>query len=157
MTIESILNAQRTAQNGDATGRAIHSCTPDEPLRSVVERLTQARIGAMPVLEPAADGEGAPRIVGIVSERDIIHCLASQGGAALDSTVAAAMTSPAITIERSTHALAALLMMTRRRIRHLPVVEDGRMIGFVSIGDLVKHRIERIEAEAEALRDYIAR
>jgi CBS domain-containing protein len=65
------------------------------------------------------------------------------------------MTAPAITITSDTPILSALSLMTRRRIRHLPVVDAGTLVGFVSIGDLVKHRIERIEAEASAMRDYI--
>jgi len=66
------------------------------------------------------------------------------------------MTSPAITVSGDTQILSALSMMTKRRIRHLPVVEENRLTGFVSIGDLVKHRIEKIEAEADAMRDYIS-
>ena len=65
------------------------------------------------------------------------------------------MTSPAITAEPQTPVLSALALMTERRIRHLPVVEGGRLIGIVSIGDLVKHRMDRIEAEADAMRSYI--
>jgi CBS domain-containing protein len=65
------------------------------------------------------------------------------------------MTSPAITVTPDTAILSALSLMTKRRIRHLPVTDDGKLIGFVSIGDLVKHRIEMIEAEANAMRDYI--
>ena len=75
--------------------------------------------------------------------------------AMLDKTVGEVMTAPPITVEPATSVLDALSLMTRRRIRHLPVVEDGRVTGFVSIGDLVKYRIERIEAEAEAMRSYI--
>ena len=73
----------------------------------------------------------------------------------LDWPVTRIMTAPAITIDRSVSALAALSQMTKRRIRHLPVVEDGRLIGLVSIGDLVAYRIARIEEEAEAMRAYI--
>jgi CBS domain-containing protein len=94
-------------------------------------------------------------VVGIFSERDVVYQLAAQGPALLDSLVAAAMTAPAITVEPSSGVLDALGLMTRRRFRHLPVVEGGTMVGFVSIGDLVKYRIENIVSEAEAMRSYI--
>jgi CBS domain-containing protein len=117
-------------------------------VRDAVALLAEKRIGAMPVLE----GE---RVVGIMSERDVIYCLSSDGAAMLDWPVSRVMTAPAITIEPRVSALAALSQMTKRRIRHLPVVEGDRLIGFVSIGDLVAYRINRIEQEAEAMRAYI--
>ena len=112
-----------------------------------VELLATHRIGAVPVME----GE---MVVGILSERDVVRLLA-QDRAALDGPVDAVMTAPAITVGRAEPVIGALSLMTRRRIRHLPVVEDGRLVGLVSIGDLVKYRIDRIEAEAAAMRDYI--
>jgi CBS domain-containing protein len=139
MTIAAILERK---------GGDIVSVEAGTPVRDAVALLAARKIGAMPVLE---DG----RVVGIVSERDIIYCLASDGAALLDWTVSRVMTAPAITIEPNVSALAALSQMTRRRIRHLPVVEAGRLIGFVSIGDLVAYRISRIEQEAEAMRAYI--
>jgi CBS domain-containing protein len=90
-----------------------------------------------------------------MSERDIIYCLASDGASMLEWTVERIMTSPCITVAKDVQALAALSQMTRKRIRHLPVVEDERLIGIVSIGDLVAYRISRIEEEAEAMRAYI--
>jgi CBS domain-containing protein len=117
-------------------------------VRDAVALLADRRIGALPVL----DGE---RVVGIVSERDVIYCLAGDGAEALDWPVSRVMTAPAITIESGVSALAALSQMTRRRVRHLPVVEGEKLIGFVSIGDLVAYRISRIEQEAEAMRAYI--
>jgi CBS domain-containing protein len=90
-----------------------------------------------------------------MSERDIIYRLRSDGAGILDWTVAQIMTAPAITVEPSTEIMAALSLMTRRRIRHLPVVEGAALIGLVSIGDLVKHRMDRIEAEAAAMLTYI--
>ena len=118
------------------------------PVREAVALLAEKKIGAMPV----TDGD---RVVGIMSERDVIYCLASDGAVMLDWPVSRVMTAPAITIEPKVSALAALSQMTRRRIRHLPVVEGERLIGFVSIGDLVAYRINRIEQEAEAMRAYI--
>ena len=117
-------------------------------LRDAVAMLHDRRIGAVPVIDDGA-------IAGIFSERDLVSCLSKHGPQALDYPVDQAMSSPAITVEPSTPILTAMSMMTQRRIRHLPVVESGEIRGIVSIGDLVKHRIERIEAEAEALRTYI--
>jgi CBS domain-containing protein len=127
----------------------VHSVTADRSVGETVALLTDRRIGAVPVMQ-------GDEVIGIFSERDVIHCLKSHGGAALDRPVREGMTSPAISVASDMSVLAALSLMTRRRIRHLPVVDDGRLVGFVSIGDLVKHRIERIEAEASALREYIA-
>ncbi len=111
--------------------------------------LGDRRIGALPVL--GRDGA----IEGIFSERDLVACVTKHGRDALDWPVEKVMSAPAVTVDTATPILAALSLMTNQRIRHLPVVESGEICGIVSIGDLVKHRIERIEAEAEALRTYI--
>ena len=105
-------------------------------------------LAAVPVIEGGA-------VAGIFSERDVIHCLQRDGAGALDNPVREVMTAPAITVARDQPVRAALSLMTARRIRHLPVVEGGALLGFVSIGDLVKYRIERIEAEAAQMRAYI--
>lgn len=139
MTIAAILEGR---------GHDIVCVGADTPVRDAVALLAEKKIGALPVI----DGE---RVVGIMSERDVIYCLASDGASMLDWPVSRVMTAPAITIEAKVSALAALSQMTRRRIRHLPVVEGERLIGFVSIGDLVAYRINRIEQEAEAMRAYI--
>lgn len=129
------------------TGTTI-TCEADASVREGVALLAERRIGAMPVMEKG-------QIVGVFSERDVIYQLQAQGPAMLDRKLRDVMTSPAVTVEPETTVLAALSLMTRRRIRHLPVVQNGAMIGLVSIGDLVKSRIEHIESEAEALRTYI--
>ena len=139
MTIQSILAGK---------GSEVATISPDARLSDAVAKLGERRIGAMPVVE---DG----RVVGVISERDVIYCLRDHGADVLAWPVSRVMTAPAITVDRSASVLNALAMMTRRRIRHLPVVESGRLLGIVSIGDLVKHRIERIEQEAEAMRTYI--
>jgi CBS domain-containing protein len=139
MTIAAILKTK---------GGDVVSLMPDARVADAVALLAERRIGAMPVM-----GDGV--VAGIFSERDVIHCLQAHGPAALDRCVGDVMTAPAQTVGPADSVLAALSLMTRRRIRHLPVVEGGRMIGFVSIGDLVKYRIDRIEAEAAAMRDYI--
>jgi len=127
---------------------AVFSCTADMTVRQAVALLAEKRIGALPVLE-------GNTVAGIFSERDVVYRLTSDGPAVLDMPVGAVMTAPAVTVAPDTDVMAALGLMTRRRIRHLPVVEAGEMAGFVSIGDLVKFRIDHIEAEAAAMRDYI--
>ena len=139
MTIAAVL--------GDK-GSAVETISADDRLYDAVRKLGEKRIGALPVME---DG----RIAGIMSERDVIYCLRDHGPEVLEWPVSRVMSSPAITADPSTDVLAALAVMTQRRIRHLPVVEGGELKGIVSIGDLVKHRMERIEAEAEAMRTYI--
>jgi CBS domain-containing protein len=129
-------------------GSAIETVAADTTLFDAVRKLGEKRIGALPVLE---DG----RIAGIISERDVIYSLREHGPDVLGWPVSRVMSSPAITVDSDTDVLAALATMTKRRIRHLPVVERGQIRGIVSIGDLVKHRMERIEAEAEAMREYI--
>lgn len=117
-------------------------------VRDVVTILADQKIGAVPVMK----GED---VAGIMSERDVVACLAREGEAVLDQPVERIMTAPAITVGSDLTVLAALSMMTSRRIRHLPVVDGGNLIGIVSIGDLVKYRLDRIEAEAEAMLSYI--
>jgi CBS domain-containing protein len=130
------------------TPHSVFTAQRHESVGEVVTRLAEHRIGALPVV----DGDA---VVGIFSERDVVYGVAKHGSAFLVKTVGEVMTAPAITVTSDTAILSALSLMTKRRVRHLPVVEDGRITGFVSIGDLVKHRIEKIEAEAAAMRDYI--
>lgn len=132
----------------EGRGNEIVSCASATTVRDAVGILAEKRIGAMPVID---GGE----VVGIFSERDAVYQLAAHGAAMLERPVRDVMTAPAVTVTPATGVMEALALMTRRRFRHLPVVDNGRMIGFVSIGDLVKHRIDRIEAEAEAMRVYI--
>ena len=129
------------------TGEIV-SCEASANVSEAVKLLAEKRIGALPVYQ---DGT----IVGIFSERDVVYQLAAHGPAMLDKTVGDVMTSPPITIEKTSGVLDSLALMTRRRIRHLPVVDGGHICGFVSIGDLVKYRIETIEADAQAMRSYI--
>ncbi|MEN3749075.1 CBS domain-containing protein [Sphingomonas sp. HF-S3] len=139
MTIAAILSGK---------GSDVVSIAGDRTVAEAVALLSEKRIGAVPVMD--SDG-----VAGIFSERDVIHCLERHGAAALDHRVAQVMTAPAITVTRDESILAALALMTRRRVRHLPVVERGECVGFVSIGDLVKYRIDRIESEANEMRAYI--
>ena len=94
-------------------------------------------------------------MVGIFSERDVVYRMAEEGSACLDRRVDEVMTAPPITVPPQTKVLEALSLMTRRRIRHLPVLEGEILCGFISIGDLVKSRIDEVELEAAAMRDYI--
>ena len=126
----------------------IISCDAALSVGDAITILAEQRIGALPVYSGEA-------IVGIFSERDVVYLLAAHGPAMMDKPVGEVMTAPAITVTPATGVLEALGLMTRRRIRHLPVMQDGRVLGFVSIGDLVKHRIEKIETDAEAMRSYI--
>jgi CBS domain-containing protein len=140
MTIAAILK--------ERSGEVI-SIAGDATVAEAIRLLADKRIGALPVLR---DG----KVAGIFSERDVIYCLATVGPTALDKPVADVMTAPAQTIEPNQSVLGALSLMTHRRFRHLPVVDSrDSLVGFVSIGDLVKHRIDKIEAEATAMRDYI--
>ena len=139
MSIQAIL--------GDK-GREVATISADGRVSEAVKVLGERRIGALPVVE-------GDRIVGIMSERDVIYCLKDHGSEVLDWPVSRLMTSPAITVDPSTDVLNALALITRKRVRHLPVVSGGQLVGIVSIGDLVKYRIERIEFEAQAMREYI--
>lgn len=139
MTIAAILETK---------GAEVLTVSVDTPVGEAVALLADRKIGAVPVVE-------GDSVAGIMSERDIIYRLRSDGASVLDWTVGRIMTSPAITVTRDTEIMSALSLMTRRRIRHLPVVEGERLIGLVSIGDLVKFRMDRIEAEAAAMLTYI--
>lgn len=132
----------------DRASSDIISVTVDQPVRDAVKVLASKRIGALPVMS-------AGRVAGIFSERDVIYRLADQGSACLDLPIGEVMTSPAITTTKDTPILDALSLMTKRRIRHLPVIDGEAMCGFISIGDLVKARLDEIQYEAEAMREYI--
>lgn len=130
-------------------GRAeVLTCDVSMTVRDAASLLAERRIGAVPVTENGV-------IAGIFSERDVIYRLHEFGPDMLGMLVGQVMTAPPVTVDPDTSVMAALSLMTRRRIRHLPVVRDDRMVGFVSIGDLVKHRIDKIESEAAAMREYI--
>ena len=128
--------------------RQIIHCAAQETVREAARRLAENRIGAMPVLDR---GE----VIGIFSERDLLYCIAKHGEGALDLLVSEVMTAPPITADPESTVRDALEVMTLRRIRHLPVLDGERLAAFISIGDLVKHRLELVEHEAQAMRDYI--
>lgn len=126
----------------------IVSCAVTERVRDAVKLLAERRIGALPVMRQGL-------LAGIFSERDVIYRLAEEGAFCLDREVGEVMTSPPVTITARTSADEALELMTRRRIRHLPVMDEQRMVGFISIGDIVKSKIDEVTAEAELMRQYI--
>ena len=123
------------------------SVTTTTTVREIARQLYDNRIGAVLVIEDGA-------ILGIVSERDIVAGLHVHDSV-LDCTAGQIMTAPVITAPPDQDIVASMGVMTDRRVRHLPVVEGGRCLGLVSIGDLVKRRIDDAEAEASALKDYI--
>lgn len=139
MTIAAILATK---------GAEVDCIDADVDVAAAVAVLAGKRIGAAPVTKGGV-------LLGILSERDVLYCLQAEGAAVLEKPVSEVMTAPAITVTPADSILGALALMTRRRIRHLPVLDGERLVGIVSIGDLVKYRIDRIEAEAEAMRDYI--
>ena len=140
MTISAILQRK---------GRNVVSVEAQASVRDAISLLAEKRIGALPVIDGGA-------VVGVMSERDVVYCLRSDGPSMLDWPVSRVMTSPAITVTPDVPVLGALSQMSRRRIRHLPVLEGDELIGIVSIGDLVQYRIDRVENEAEAMRAYIS-
>jgi CBS domain-containing protein len=132
-----------------AKGRDVATISAEASLSQAAAELARRRIGALVVL----DTEGA--IAGILSERDLERGLAEHGTNLLEQDITVLMTSEVVTVEPAVAVLSALGLMTKRRVRHLPVLGGESLVGIVSIGDLVKHRMERIEAEASAMRDYI--
>lgn len=130
-------------------GAAVHTLHADATLERAAQELFARRVGALVVL----DADGA--ILGVFSERDLVREVAKRGASALGDTVAAAMSRDVVTARLDENVDEGLARMTDRRVRHLPVVEEVRLVGIVSIGDLVKHRIAAAEAEAAAMQAYI--
>jgi CBS domain-containing protein len=129
-------------------GSEVITIAPTATVMDAARIMTDKRIGAVLVLDKG-------RVVGVVSERDIVRTVANKGVAALYFEVHQLMTSDVFTSSRDATIDEMMAIMTERRIRHIPIVEDGQLYGLVSIGDVVKYRIEETEKEAEALRDYI--
>ncbi len=139
MTVQAIL---------DIKGHDIVSVSADTKLSAAIALLTERKIGAVLVMK-------GDRIDGILSERDIVRVLGMRGGAILEEPVSAAMTRKVVTCRRSDTASAIMEKMTNGKFRHLPVVENDRIVGLISIGDVVKWRVHEFEQEQEMLRDYI--
>ena len=139
MTVRAIL---------DSKGHHIVSVEPDAKLSAAVKLLSERKIGAV-----LAMNQG--RLEGILSERDIVRVLGERGAAVLDEPVSAVMTRKVISCKQSDTVAAIMEMMTSGKFRHLPVLEGERVVGLISIGDIVKWRVREYENEQEALRDYI--
>lgn len=141
MTVKAIL---------DAKGRDVVTVEPTMTLAQAARLLSEKRIGAVVVAK-----EGS-KIAGILSERDIVRQIALRGAAALDEAISSAMTARVKTCQEGHTVNQVMEIMTRGRFRHLPVEREGRLAGIVSIGDVVKQRIEDVEREADEIRHYIA-
>jgi CBS domain-containing protein len=131
-------------------GTQVFTLMADTTLEAACAELHTRKVGALVVL----DGEG--NVYGVLSERDLVREVARRGVGALTQTVGAAMTRDVITADPDETIDECLARMTDRRVRHLPVLKDGRLIGIISIGDLVKRRIASVEAEAAAMQAYIS-
>ncbi|MBL8710184.1 MAG: CBS domain-containing protein [Rhodospirillaceae bacterium] len=142
MTVASILK--------EKSDRLI-SVKETDTLSDVARVLTQENIGAVPVLDAAG------QMIGIISERDLVRQIAREGAAVLAHPVSSVMTRNVVCCSPDDSIAAMMSMMTSRRFRHLPVRSDGRIVGMISIGDVVKRRVEDAEREAESLREYIVR
>ena len=140
MTVSTILGEK---------GREVVTIEPGASLAVAAQLLAEKRIGAVLIL--GADR----RLVGIISERDIVQALAARGAGALDEQVSQTMTRRVETCNESETVGSIMERMTKGKFRHVPVVEQGRVVGIVSIGDVVKHRLQDMERESAAMRDYI--
>ena len=138
----------RVAEILKAKDPVILSVRPTETIQQLAQRLRMERVGAMIV---SSDGV---KIQGIISERDVAHGLAEHGSSILELKVEQLMTRSVITCKPDDSISDIAKVMTERRIRHLPVEEAGRLVGIVSVGDVVKHRMDELQLEANVLRDY---
>jgi CBS domain-containing protein len=141
MTIAAILRTK---------GHDIAAVGPTATVNAVADMLSEWKIGAVLVRDSAG------QLMGIVSERDIVRCLAKQGNACLEMTAAQLMTRLLHTVTPGTTEEEALAMMTAGRVRHLPVLEGGNLVGLISIGDVVKARLDAQAAEVDSLKAYVA-
>ena len=140
MTVKTILTSK---------GDSVFSIEPTATLEQAVRTLAEHRIGALLVLGPDH------RVIGILSERDVVRALAERGAGVLSEPLASVMTRKVVTCAEADTVGAIMELMTRGKFRHVPVVEQERVVGVVSIGDVVKHRLHEMEQESNALRDYI--
>lgn len=130
-------------------GADVATIAPEATLADAVRALAEHNVGALVV---SRDGR---RVDGVVSERDIVRRLATSGAGSLDLAVADAMTADVTTCSRDATVDQLMATMTERRIRHIPVVQDGQLVGIVSIGDVVKSRMDELETETEVLHEYV--
>jgi CBS domain-containing protein len=131
-------------------GRGISSVEPETILREVVDVLAAKHVGALLV----TDRDGA--MVGIVSERDVVRAIAKQGIEVMQAPVSRYMTRDVVTATEDESVIRVVQKMSSGRFRHMPVIASGRLVGIVSIGDAIKYRLEQMETEQSAMREYIA-
>ena len=131
-------------------GREVFTTQPHRTLKEVIDLLASKGVGAVVV------SDASMSVLGILSERDVVRVIAQNGAAALDDPVSRHMTAKVITVTRGDTIDHVMQTMTEGRFRHVPVVEDGRLIGIISIGDVVKRHVNMIDSERQALREYIA-
>jgi CBS domain-containing protein len=140
MTIKAILSAK---------GGDLISIDPTATIETAAKTLAEHKIGALLVLGPDR------RVIGILSERDIVRVLAEHGADVLTKPLAQVMTRKVVTCSPNEPVASIMEWMTTRKFRHVPVVEEDQLVGIISIGDVVKHRLHEMEQESAALRDYI--
>jgi CBS domain-containing protein len=131
-------------------GRDVATISQERSVTDALALLKERRIGALIVTGPT------PPLVGIFSERDVVRALASHGAEALDLTVAELMSTEITVCDETTSVTSLMGMMTEHRIRHIPVVTDGLLVGMVSIGDVVKARFDELEHDKKDLLDYVS-
>ena len=131
-------------------GREVFTTQPHRTLKEVVDLLAGKGVGAVVVADATMS------VLGILSERDVVRVIAKHGAAALDDPVSRHMTPKVITVTRNDTVDHVMQTMTEGRFRHVPVVEDGRLVGIISIGDVVKRHVNMIDSERQAMREYIA-
>jgi CBS domain-containing protein len=138
------------AQILKAKGRAVATARPDSTISEIIAKLAQKRIGAIVIVGDSGD------VVGILSERDVIRRLGERGSAALQEPASQSMTAAVVSCQETSTLDELMELMTQGRFRHVPVIEDGALVGIVSIGDIVKHHIAEVEMEVTAMRGYFA-
>jgi len=134
----------------DDKGRDVFTTQPHRTMREVIELLASKGVGAVVV------SDASQSVLGILSERDVVRALGRHGASALEDPVSRHMTPKVITVARDDTIEHVMQTMTEGRFRHVPVVEDGRLIGIISIGDVVKRHVNALDSERQALREYIA-
>ena len=134
----------------DDKGRDVFTTQPHRTLKEVVELLASKGVGAVVV------SDASQSVLGIISERDVVRVLGRHGASALEDPVSRHMTPKVITVTRNDTIEHVMQTMTDGRFRHVPVVEGGRLIGIISIGDVVKRHVNALDSERQALREYIA-
>ncbi|MDF2994954.1 MAG: putative signal transduction protein with domain [Xanthobacteraceae bacterium] len=140
MTVRAIL---------DGKGHDVLTIRPESSLREAVQMLAEHRIGAVVVTDAAG------QVVGILSERDVVRVIGKDGPGRLDDPITTVMTAKVITANGTETVPEVMELMTGGRFRHIPVVDHGRLVGIISIGDVVKHRVAEMERESQTMREYI--